>query len=424
MLEHSNNRASQVKPKIFISLFTLLRIYKAYLKKVFSEVLRSLPITSEKIGSPKGFHKTTFDWILLNKLQENYKEVYPSHWIYRLEPKTIDRTIDWRFFAGALGSELKTPSAFVALIPNGRVWGNSGAVISPDDKLLADVSIEFGVMPDNAEKHSVFRKLKLPKLSKINEALAILTAVGGTGYFHWMFDVLPRIHLLRCSGIYDEVSKFLVNEIIFSYQEETLNILGIPKEKLITTDAQFHAKAQKLIVPALPGITGSMPKWACDFLRQEFLLNKTTDSQDRPERIYISRANANSRRIGNENELIEFLIGLDFKIYTLENLSIIEQASIFNSAKFIVAPHGAGLTNLVFCNPESKVIELFSPTYVNPCYRALSNMIGVEYWYLLGEGQTPPESVADHLINSAREGFKVNIDLLEKILKLSSIDAF
>ena len=36
----------------------------------------------------------------------------------------------------------------------------------------------------------------------------------------------------------------------------------------------------------------------------------------------------------------------------------IDQVKIFNSAKLIVAMHGAGLTNLLFCKNKTKVIEI------------------------------------------------------------------
>ena len=70
--------------------------------------------------------------------------------------------------------------------------------------------------------------------------------------------------------------------------------------------------------------------------------------------------------------------------------SVAEQASVFASSEVIVAPHGSGLTNLLFCRPGSKVIELFSHTYVNPCYWVLSNSVGLDYYCLLGTGLRPP----------------------------------
>jgi capsular polysaccharide biosynthesis protein len=55
----------------------------------------------------------------------------------------------------------------------------------------------------------------------------------------------------------------------------------------------------------------------------------------------------------------------------------------------VVGAHGAGLANLLFCTPGTKVLELFAPRCVNLCYWVISNHAGLNYHYLLGEGPWP-----------------------------------
>jgi capsular polysaccharide biosynthesis protein len=69
----------------------------------------------------------------------------------------------------------------------------------------------------------------------------------------------------------------------------------------------------------------------------------------------------------------------------MESMSVAQQASLLANAKIVVAPHGGGLTNLVFCQPGTKVIEIFSPNYVYPCYWLVSNLVGLEYYCAFGE---------------------------------------
>lgn len=129
-------------------------------KKNILKFLKYLPTNSELLGHPKGFYKATLDWIKLyykTNFFDNYVEIYDKHIIKRLKPKTINEEIDWRFSTGYLGEEFETPTTFVAIIPNGRMFGSSGIVITPDDRLLADVSIEFGITPENSEDHSIFK---------------------------------------------------------------------------------------------------------------------------------------------------------------------------------------------------------------------------------------------------------------------------
>lgn len=66
-------------------------------------------------------------------------------------------------------------------------------------------------------------------------------------------------------------------------------------------------------------------------------------------------------------------------------MSVAEQAVLLASAEFVIAPHGAGLTNLVFCSPGTKVLEIFAPDYLAKHYWIVSNVCGLKHYYLLGE---------------------------------------
>jgi len=104
-----------------------------------------------------------------------------------------------------------------------------------------------------------------------------------------------------------------------------------------------------------------------------------------PQRIYISRVGAKYRQVLNEKEVIDFLQPFDFQVVLLEKMSVKEQAALFAAAKIIVAPHGAGLTNLVFCTEGTKIVEFFSPRYLRTDYWMVSQELGLEHYYLTSE---------------------------------------
>ncbi len=85
--------------------------------------------------------------------------------------------------------------------------------------------------------------------------------------------------------------------------------------------------------------------------------------------------------------MIEYLYSKGFEIIQPENLSVAQQACMFSEAEFIVAPHGAGLTNIVFCQPDTKVIDIFSPDWVNPCFYRLASHLNLKYSYIMGQGK-------------------------------------
>jgi len=50
----------------------------------------------------------------------------------------------------------------------------------------------------------------------------------------------------------------------------------------------------------------------------------------------------------------------------------------------ILAAHGAGLTNFLFCRPGTKVLELVNPNYAHQMYYYLATVLGLDYHYLIG----------------------------------------
>ncbi|MBC7923139.1 MAG: glycosyltransferase family 61 protein, partial [Ferruginibacter sp.] len=136
------------------------------------------------------------------------------------------------------------------------------------------------------------------------------------------------------------------------------------------------------------------------------------------KRLYVSRRHAPNRRVVNEEAVVRLLTSLGFEVVTTETMSVVEQASRFADAGCVVAPHGAGLTNLVFCSPGTKVVDVFSPHWVNPCYWVLSRQAGLEYHYLIGEGPRPAE-YHDPVLKG--EDIVVNLGALASLLEMGGI---
>jgi len=275
----------------------------------------------------------------------------------------------------------KPAPQFIAKLNGGRIVGTNGylvpngAVISPDGRLLWDVSVDY-LEPD---RHSVFSLKQVPPLLHARESIAVLTAAASYNYYHWMFDVIVRMGLLRLAGI--EPDQYLFNRRTTRFQQETLQVLGIPEEKIMECGEETHLQSDRLIVPSLSGCTMHPPKWACETLRGYFLTERGIRPASGYERIYVSRYRTPMRRVDNEPEVAELLEACGFRRVSPESLTVAEQAAIFAAARIVVAPHGAGLTNLVFCSPGTKVIEFFSPDHPNACYWIISQHMNLDYAY-------------------------------------------
>ncbi|NEP23036.1 tetratricopeptide repeat protein [Moorena sp. SIO3I6] len=329
-----------------------------------------------------------------------------------------------------------SPTVFVATIPQGRAWiapqssywkiCHSIAIITPDDYLLSDLSRNYpwylpGCEHYDPRNHRIFSLDQMPPLEYIDGTVAVLSGLSGHGYYHWMFDVLPRIEILRRSGIdFPKIDWFLINTPQQPFQQETLNYLGIPANKIISSDRYPHIQAQELVLPSFPGHFDWVPQGTINFLRQRFL--PQTLELRYPERIYISRAQARHRQVINETEVKELLSQFGFITIALESLSVKEQVALFASVKAIVAPHGAGLTNTVFCRPGTQIIELVSPSYVRTDYWMISQQLGLKHYYVKGENFDCQPIRKLMYTSSLTEDILVNLDSLYSVMKITGLN--
>lgn len=369
---------------------------------------------------PKGFYESTLNWFAKSShLGDNpaseYRAIFPARKVPPSRVRTTGIAVNWDLEGVRYSSINQT---FVAKICGGRTYGRFGDVIAPDGSILADLSF---VYPSRlfAEKHehSFFTRHSLPPATNVKGVACLLAShYGDTNYFHWMFNVLPRLELFRMAGTdLDSIDVFIVNQLRYAFHEETLTRLGIPLHKVMESSEDMHVHAECLMVAPSLRAGFHMEKWVCDFLREAFL-GPHQKTSNKGRRFFVSREDARYRKLLNEGECIDFLGPLGFEKLTLDGLSVPDQVLLFSSAEAIIAPHGAGLANLVFCRPNTKVVELFSPVWLRPSYWELSNSIGLEYHYLLGGGADQPGK------SDLKKDYTIDMKEFAEIIQIAGLD--
>ena len=115
------------------------------------------------------------------------------------------------------------------------------------------------------------------------------------------------------------------------------------------------------------------------------LLGKSNEPPQR--KIYIARRDSSYRTLHNEEAVINLVKSYGFEIVELTGLKLCDQARLFASASHVIAPHGAGLTNIVFCTPGASLCELQMDAYMNPCFRRIAGIRDLNYGCLVGTSE-------------------------------------
>ena len=191
-----------------------------------------------------------------------------------------------------------------------------------------------------------------------------LVVVGGCGnYYHWLIDYLPRLMLIEGMQQYDD-SRFVINDQLAPHQQQALALLDVDPLRCLPLGAHQAIEAPTVVVPALMSNTTVCHPVVPRMLRKAF----PAMASDGPKRVYLSRDDAANRRLSNEVELVALLERHGFVKVVAGELGFQQQIDLFAGAEVIVAVHGAGMTNLVFSAPGTRVIEValhdFRPTFM------------------------------------------------------------
>jgi hypothetical protein len=260
---------------------------------------------------------------------------------------------------------------FVMSINNGRIYGKEGVVITPENQVIKESAFNWSF---NESLNPIFQHNYLPDSQYIDATIANISFTTAWNYYHWMLDILPKLELLKEANI--EPNLYYLDYTGLPFQTETLIAFGI-LDKIYCPNENTHIKAKTLILTSTPEAhVGCPPHWAVDLLRNKFL---SEFNEFGWRKIYISRKGASCRRILNEDQLIDYLSNNGFEIVQLEKLTVREQAKLFNEAKIIIGPHGAGFTNMIFCNPQVKIIEIYPPEFKTPCFWNISRLMKLEH---------------------------------------------
>ena len=265
-------------------------------------------------------------------------------------------------------------------IKDGRMYTDRihDTAILLENKIVEGASFQLRGNKNESAKHNiVFEKGTPRKLKKLKGVvLSLLTGGGGNNnYWHWLYDVLPRLKL--CEEIHQikDVDYFILPSLEKKFQVETLELLNINQNKTLSSKNFRHILSSELIVTDHPyNLTNNfhkdaqnIPIWILEWLKEKFLKNLNQPKKNYPKNIYLDRNDTKSiapqaRSLTNEAEVKNLLIKKNFTFVKLNDLSFVEQVYHFYNAECVVGLHGAGFANLSFCRNGTKIIEFRTET--------------------------------------------------------------
>ncbi|RZI61017.1 MAG: glycosyltransferase family 61 protein [Rubrivivax sp.] len=243
----------------------------------------------------------------------------------------------------------------------------------------------------------VLRFTQPPLSGTLQPAGIHLTGEHETNYFHWVSELLPRLHLYQRMLPDETETPLLVSSGLHPNHIELLRLVCSPGRPIRQLEREQAHSVTRLLYPSDVGrildVYDRAPGMDTTFLHVGLLRDMASrikravppPSPGARRRLFLRRGGS-YRRLLNEAELEQFLVAQGFAAVDPGELSVHEQVRLFGEAELIVGPSGAAMTNMLWCRPGTRVVVLHSdhPFKKYPYWDALSRAAGVAVSYVSG----------------------------------------
>ncbi len=198
-------------------------------------------------------------------------------------------------------------------------------------------------------------------------------------YYHWITQAIPRLVFAK-----EKLSHFILilpESHKLNFHKESLSILGIENVIFLEQTERYYL-AKNLVYASrdiqIGDYNSQLIMAASEIIRRSL----GTWEEDSFDRIFILRKVGRGRKILNIDNVLKIFKKYNFAIVVFEDLEWKEQIRMLRGCKILAGVHGAGLTNMMFLDEQSKVFELTTRLQGDQYYfYTLSNVYGHSYYY-------------------------------------------
>ena len=176
-------------------------------------------------------------------------------------------------------------------------------------------------------------------------------------YNHWVSHTLSRFWYRDAFPELKDLP-IVIGPISRRFQREYLEMLGLADATFI----QYHQTAAIELAAAYHPSLADPPQFSAgciNWLREKFLPHAAPVPEGYESGLYyISRGDANSRNIINEDEITAILGRYGFKRLEFNRFTVRQQIALMRNARVVVGQHGSSLTNIAYISPGCRVLDL------------------------------------------------------------------
>jgi hypothetical protein len=269
------------------------------------------------------------------------------------------------------------PKPYIAELQQVGIIGGTRLLLPDAEHVLSDEIATFcnspgwTVRPHKYEMHedgSITLAMARRYPSQINRGAHLMHEYAAN-YFHTVVELLPRLIAADDAGL-DPSLPLLIQQGLHPNLLQLLDVVNHHRREVITLDndrlytvdelhfisdvASLQDIYERKRKPEETVLHAGLTRRVADRVIAVFAPG-APPKQSR--RLYIRRG-GRYRGLTNEQAVEEMLVQRGFEIVLLDGLSVAAQVHLFRQAKVVVAPTGAAVTNILWCQPGTPVLVL------------------------------------------------------------------
>ena len=284
---------------------------------------------------------------------------------------------DKRDFMPGSRTEHFPPRPYTAVFRDVGIVGGTRLVITDTNTVYSDEIATFREVPgwcvrphdykiDNLGVLSVALHRRYP--SHIERGAHLMHEYA-SNYFHMITELLPRLIAAEDCGL-DPDLPLLIQEGLHPNLLELLGVINQRNRPLVLLRArQIYTVNELHFISDVASIQDvyERRRHSEETVLHRGLTRRLADRviaaldpgepPQRSRRLYVRRG-SRYRGLLNEQAVEEMLIREGFEVVLMDGLSVTAQIALFRQASLVVAPTGAAVTNILWCQPGTPVCVL------------------------------------------------------------------
>lgn len=291
------------------------------------------------------------------------------------------------------------PEIYIAELKDVLVVSNSYAICDEEGYCIYDQVVNY----NNDKYHFDWGNVKnitkdSTNVNKIYSGVEFNKAIMLLGnftenYYHFNLEVISRLLLLNTMDEYKDIP-LILNAEIKSYPQllEELELVNKGKREIFYLYPGWAYKVKELVylsqlVIIPPSLKLNTRYEYGDLIVSDLCIDILKDNlalknSNLNRKIFISRIKSANTRLYNEESVSKLFESYGYEIIDPRDYSFREQLEIFSQAKVIAGVSGAGLTNIIFANRNTKVICILPSEIKVSCYSTIAGILNQPYYFI------------------------------------------